>query len=176
MKFSVKKLALMGILTALSLIIFIVEAQFPPIGMGGIKLGLANIVTLVSMTFVGRREAGGILLARIVLASAFYGTFISFLFSLTGGIFAYAVMCFMLNKLDRKQLWAVSVFGGVSHNIGQLIVAAAVTGTSAVAALAPYLIISGVITGAFNGVTAQKLWFSSLKKYASDFGLLKNQK
>ena len=66
-----------------------VEAQFPVMPIGGIKLGLANIVTMAAMLFVGRKEAGLVLLLRIVLAAGLYGTVVSFAFSLTGGILAY---------------------------------------------------------------------------------------
>lgn len=166
MKISVQKITLVAIMTAVSLIMFVIEAQFPAAPMGGIKLGLANIVTLVSMLFMGRREAGFVLFMRIVLATAFYGTFVSFAFSVVGGIFSYAVMCFLINKFDRKQIWVVSVFGGLFHNFGQLAVAGFLTGTTAVITLLPYLIISGIITGAFIGIVAQKLWFSPLKRFS----------
>ena len=66
MKISVQKITLIGIFTALSLIIFMVEAQFPVMPIGGMKLGLANIVTMAAMLFIGRKEAGLVLLLRIV--------------------------------------------------------------------------------------------------------------
>ena len=69
MKISVQKITLIGIFTALSLIIFMVEAQFPVMPIGGMKLGLANIVTMAAMLFIGRKEAGLVLLLRIVLAA-----------------------------------------------------------------------------------------------------------
>ena len=93
MKISVQKITLIGIFTAFSLIIFMVEAQFPVMPIGGMKLGLANIVTMAAMLFVGRKEAGLSLLLRIVLAAGLYGTVVSFAFSLTGGILAYFAMC-----------------------------------------------------------------------------------
>lgn len=166
MKLTVRKITLMAIMTAVSLTVFIIETQFPLTAIGGIKLGLANIVTLLAMLFIGRREAGLVLLMRIFLATTFYGTFISFAFSVAGGLLAYIVMCFLINKLDRKQIWVVSVFGGLFHNFGQLIVAGILTGTGTVATLLPYLIISGIITGFFTGIVTQRLWFSPLHKYS----------
>lgn len=162
---SVQKITLVGILTALSLIMFIVEAQFPVSHIGGIKLGIANVVTLAAMIFVGRVWAGFVLIIRIILATAFYGTAVSFIFSVCGGLLAYAVMCILLNRFDRRQLWVVSAFGAVAHNAGQLLAAAFITGTAAVWSLAPYLIIIGIVTGIFTGVVAQRLWFSPLKKF-----------
>lgn len=165
MKISAKKIALIGVFTALSLIIFIVEAQFPTSGIGGIKLGLANVATMVAMLFIGRREAGIVLYLRIILAAAFYGTFVSFLFSLVGGTFAYLVMCLLMCRFDKKQIWVVSAFGGVFHNVGQLIAAGFISGTSMVITLFPYLLISGIVTGVLTGLITQRLWFSSLRKY-----------
>ena len=129
---TVQKIALIGVLTALSLGIYALEAMIPVSNIGGIKLGLANVVTLCAMIFAGRVSAGLVLGLRIVLASAFYGTFISFMFSLVGGLLAYIVMCILLGVFDRKQLWVVSVFGAIAHNAGQLCVAAVVSGTGAV--------------------------------------------
>ena len=98
MKISVQKIALIGIFTALSLIIFMVEAQFPVMPIGGMKLGLANIVTMTAMLFIGRKEAGLVLLLRIILAAGLYGTVVSFAFSLTGGILAYLAMCIAVSR------------------------------------------------------------------------------
>lgn len=162
---TVQKIALIGIMTALSLGIYALEAMIPVSNIGGIKLGLANVVTLCTMVFAGRGSAGFVLGLRILLASAFYGTFISFMFSLVGGALAYIVMCVLLGVFDRKQLWVVSVFGAIAHNAGQLCVAAVVSGTGAVVSLAPYLLISAILTGALTGLTAQRLWFSPLKKF-----------
>ena len=158
MKISVQKITLIGIFTAFSLIIFMVEAQFPVMPIGGMKLGLANIVTMAAMLFVGRKEAGLSLLLRIVLAS--------FAFSLTGGILAYFAMCIAVSRVGENQLWVTSVFGGFFHNIGQLCAAAVISGTWAVFSLLPYLIISGILTGTLNGLILQRLWKSPLRKYS----------
>lgn len=163
-RLTVQKIALIGLLAALSLGIYAVEALVPVSNIGGVKLGLANVVTLTAMTLVGRVEAGFVLGVRIVLAAAFYGTFISFAFSLCGGALAYVAMCVMVNRFDKKQLWVVSVFAALAHNAGQLCVAAAVSGTAAVFGLAPYLVISGIATGVLTGLTAQRLYFSPLKR------------
>lgn len=165
---TVQKITLIGIMTALSLGIFAIEAQFPVSSIGGIKLGLANVVTLCAMTLIGRGSAGLVLALRIVLATAFYGTFVSFMFSACGGALAYLVMCLLLGMFDKKQLWVVSVFGALAHNAGQLCVAAVISGTGAVLSLAPYLVVSGIITGALTGVTAQRLWFSPLRRFKTD--------
>ena len=87
-----RKLALMAMFTAASLIVFVIEAQIPaPIPVPGVKLGLANIVTPIAMVMLGRREAGLILLVRIAgLGSMFTGGVSAFIFSIAGGALAYA--------------------------------------------------------------------------------------
>lgn len=163
---AVQKIALVGVLAALSLGIYAAEAMIPMSNIGGIKLGLANVVTLCALIFSGRVSACCVLGIRILLAAAFYGTFVSFMFSLAGGALACAVMCLLIGVFDRRQLWVVSVFGAIAHNAGQLCVAAVITGTSSVVSLAPYLLISAIGTGVLTGLTAQRLWFSPLKRFA----------
>ena len=165
-RITVQKISLVGVFAALSLGIYAFEVLIPVSGIGGIKLGLANIVTLAAMLFIGRIEAGCVLGIRIVLASALYGTVVSFLFSLFGGTLAYAVMCLTVRRFDKQQIWVVSVFGALAHNAGQLCAAAMFAGTASVFTLAPYLVISAVGTGVLTGLTVQRLWFSPLKKFS----------
>ena len=88
-----KRLAVLAMFTAIALTIFVAEAQIPPIvPIPGVKLGLANIVTLIAMALLGRRQAGEILLVRIVLGSMFTGGVSAMLFSIAGGVLAYLVM------------------------------------------------------------------------------------
>ena len=153
-----KKLVLMALLTALSLGIWVIEAQIPPlVPVPGVKLGLANIVTLAAMVLLGRREAGDILLARVVLGSLFAGSFSAILFSLAGGVLAWAVMALTLNAFSEKQIWIVSALGALAHNAGQLIAAIAVTKTPALLWYGPALAASAVVTGVFTGLAATYL-------------------
>lgn len=154
-----KRLSLMAMLTAASLIIFIVEAQIPPIvPVPGVKLGLANIITLTAMVILGRREAGLILLCRIALGSVYSGGVSGFLFSIAGGVLAYAVMCLLLNAFRGKLIWVLSIFGAVGHNVGQLAVALMITGTPQIALYyGPALMAAGIATGAFTGFGAMYL-------------------
>lgn len=150
-----KKLALMAMLTAASLIVFVIEAQIPaPVPVPGVKLGLANIITLIAMLLLGRREAGLILLVRIAMGSVFAGGVSGFIFSICGGVLAYAVMCFTVKAFPEKMLWVVSALGAIAHNAGQLAAAAAITKTAALFIYAPVLLASGIITGVFTGLAA----------------------
>lgn len=153
-----RKLALMAMFTAASLIVFVIEAQIPaPIPVPGVKLGLANIVTLIAMVMLGRREAGLILLVRIAMGSMFAGGVSAFIFSIAGGALAYAVMCLTLKLFPEKLLWVVSVLGAIAHNLGQLIAAIIITKTSSLMLYAPVLLASAVVTGAFTGLAAMYL-------------------
>ena len=150
-----KKLTTLSLLTTIALIIFITEAQLPPIApIPGIKMGLANVITLVTLVWFGRKEAFVVLMIRIFLGSVFAGSVTSLMYSLAGGILCFIVMSLLINIFDLKQLWVVSVFGALSHNIGQLLIAAVITATPQVFGYFPLLAVSAVITGAFTGILA----------------------
>ncbi len=153
-----KKLALMAVLTAIALTIFMLEAQLPaPVPIPGVKLGLANIVTLTAMLILGRREAGAILAARIIMGTVFAGNPSAMLYSAAGGVLAYAAMCLLVGVVPEKRLWAVSAVSAVAHNMGQLLACVLVVKTPGVFIYAPALIVSGVITGVFTGFGAMYL-------------------
>lgn len=153
-----KKLALMAVLTAIALTIFMLEAQLPaPVPIPGVKLGLANIVTLTAMLILGRREAGAILAARIIMGAVFAGNPSAMLYSAAGGVLAYVAMCLLVGVVPEKRLWAVSAVSAVAHNMGQLLACVLVVKTPGVFIYAPALIVSGVITGVFTGFGAMYL-------------------
>ena len=153
-----RKLALMAVLTAIALTIFMLEAQLPaPVPIPGVKLGLANIVTLTAMLILGRREAGAILAARIIMGAVFAGNPSAVLYSAAGGVLAYAAMCLLVGVVPEKRLWAVSAVSAVAHNMGQLLACVLVVKTPGVFIYAPALIVSGVITGVFTGFGAMYL-------------------
>ena len=153
-----KKLALMAVLTAIALTIFMLEAQLPaPVPIPGVKLGLANIVTLTAMLILGRREAGAILAARIIMGAVFAGNPSAMLYSAAGGVLAYAAMCLLVGVVPEKRLWAVSAVSAVAHNMGQLLACVLVVKTPGVFIYAPALLVSGVITGVFTGFGAMYL-------------------
>ena len=153
-----RKLVLMSLLTAAALTIFVIENQIPlPGPIPGVKLGLANIITLVAMLLLGRKEAGAILLVRVLMGAMFAGSPSTLLFSAAGGLLAYLVMCLTTGLFSDSQLWIVSALAGVAHNAGQLLACALVVKTPGVLAYAPILAASGVITGVFTGFAAMYL-------------------
>jgi len=151
-----KRLAADAVLAASALVLFVIEAQIPvPVAVPGIKLGLANVITLVTMSLFGKRDAAAVLFVRIVLGSVFSGTAASLIYSLSGGVCCYFVMCLFFRMLSGNRLWAVSVFGAISHNVGQLSAAALMLGSAKVFWYFPALLLSAIITGAFTGLCAQ---------------------
>jgi heptaprenyl diphosphate synthase len=152
------KLLRMALLTAVALIIFAVEAQIPvPVAVPGVKLGLANVVTLYAIFTMGAGPAAMILFCRIFLGAVFSGQMMMILYSVAGGILCWCVMCLLKKVMNEKQIWICSIFGAIAHNIGQIVVAVLVTRTLALAAYLPVLMVSGIITGLFTGLVAQFL-------------------
>lgn len=138
------------------MIIFILEAQISPIApIPGIKLGLANVINLMALYMFGRKESFGILVLRIVLASAFMGNFSVFLYSFSGGVICFLFMSIARIFIPEERMWVTSIFGAAGHNIGQILIAVFISGTPQVIWYLPILLISAVITGAFTGITAQ---------------------
>ena len=153
-----KRITRMALLTAAALILFTVEAQIPaPVPVPGIKLGLANIITVYAMFALGPRDTLCILLARVFLGSVFSGAMVTLLYSLGGGLLCYLVMLPLRKILTEKQIWVCGVIGAVVHNIGQTLVAVAIFRSLAVAVYLPLLMLSGIVTGLFTGLTAQFL-------------------
>ncbi len=150
-----KRQLALSMFTAIALTVFLIEANLPGlVPIPGVKLGLSNCITLIVLAMLGKREAGIVLLLRIVLGSIFAGQAVSFLYSIVGGGACYALMCLLYKPLGEKNLWAVSIFGALAHNAGQLVVAILLT-NAGVLWYAPVLTVSAILTGAFTGVAAQ---------------------
>ncbi|MBQ6432036.1 MAG: Gx transporter family protein [Oscillospiraceae bacterium] len=155
----VRRLALCALLTAIALTIFVVEAQFPlPVPVPGLKLGLSNIVTLFALAAFGWKEALAILLVRVFLGNLITGQMMSLFYSLAGGLLSFVCMALILRVLKQNQLWVAGVIGGITHNVGQMAVAVAVTDTTALLAYLPVLTLCGILTGALTGLCAQLLY------------------
>jgi len=153
-----KRLTRMALLTAIALIIFIVEAQIPaPVPIPGIKLGLANIITVYAMFRLGPKDTAAILLCRIFLGSVFSGQMTTFFYSLGGGLLAYLAMLALRRVLTEKQLWVCGAIAAVCHNIGQMAVAILIFRTFELIVYLPVLCLSGLVTGVFTGLCAQFL-------------------
>lgn len=157
MRVDTKKLAMMGLFTALAMIFGYVEAILPiSIGIPGVKLGLANIVVVFALYRLRPSEAFLINVVRIILVSFMFGNLSVMLYSLAGGVTSFAAMI-LLKKTDQFSVYGVSIVGGVFHNAGQLIVAMLVLETASLVYYGPVLLISGLVTGLVIGITANEV-------------------
>jgi heptaprenyl diphosphate synthase len=158
-----KKLAFYALMIALAMILGYVETLIPfPFFAPGMKLGLANIVTMVALYRLGVRDAAAISAARILLSALLFGNAFSLAYSLAGGALSLAVMA-LLKRSGRFGLAGVSVAGGVCHNIAQIGVAALLLGTAELVYYLPVLLVSGTLTGVLTGILAA-LMLKSLPK------------
>ena len=154
----VGRLTRMALLCAIALTIFMAEAQLPnPIPIPGVKLGLANVVTVYAMFVLGPADTLMILLARVFLGSVFSGQMMTFFYSLAGGLLCFGAMLPLRRLLTRRQVWVCSVIGGACHNAGQLIAAILIARTGALVVYLPYLLLCGMAAGLFTGLCAQFL-------------------
>lgn len=154
-KMSLRKLTALSLYTTLSLAVYAIECAIPPlIPLPGIKLGLANIITLILLQRYTAKDTALVLTARILLSALLFGQALSLLYSLTGGVLSYAVMLLSNRMLQKKHLCLTGALGGLFHNLAQLLTAFAVTSTTGVLAYLPYLAISGILTGLFTGLCA----------------------
>ena len=147
-----KRLALMGLLTALGLIIGYIEFLIPiPLGIPGVKPGFANIVIVWALYSLGPVEALMINGMRIFLSGFLFGNFSMILYSLAGAAVSFLCMC-LAKKSGLFSMTGVSMIGGVMHNMGQLLVAMAVLETVSLVYYGPVLLAAGVITGLLIGI------------------------
>lgn len=150
-----KKLTSLALLTGVALIIFVIETRIPnPFPIPGIKLGLANIITVFAVYRYRAREVMMIVFIRIFFGAVFGGNMMAFMYSFAGSFLCLAGMLPLSKIIDEKHLWIASVFGAVLHNIGQIIVAVFILGISVLVYL-PFLLLSGCLAGAFTGICAQ---------------------
>lgn len=145
-------IAFMGIYIALAFIFGYIESLMPfNFGIPGVKAGLANIVIVIILYLSGFKRALFLNVVRVVLTAFTFGNMASMIYSVSGAILSICVM-YMLKKTGKFSIMGISAAGGVSHNAGQLIVAALMLG-KAVFYYLPVLIVTGCITGAVIGIT-----------------------
>ncbi len=149
----IKKLAMLGSLSALALIIGFVENMFPPVfaAVPYARLGLSNIAILLALVIYGFKEGLIVLFVKIVLLAVFSGNPAMIIYSFAGGMFAILGMNLMLH-FRKNSLAATSALGGVLHNTAQVSVAALVTKSSAVFIFLPHLVLFGGLAGILTGI------------------------
>ena len=149
-----KKLANLGLFAAVAIIFGYVESLIPFFaGIPGMKLGLANLAVLFILEKYTWKEAALVSVIRIFIIGFMFGNLFSILYSLAGAALSLTVM----KKKSDFSILGISVAGGVSHNIGQLLIACLITMTSGLIYYAPALLISGVITGLLIGTLTNEV-------------------
>lgn len=149
-----KKLTAMAITISFALILSYIESRIPAfVAIPGIKAGLANIAVIFTLYKIGAKEAVVISVIRVLLVSSLFGTPVSLIYSLAGAALSLLTMI-VLKKLTPLGEIAVSVCGGVMHNVGQIIAASLMLSTNVVGYYLPFLILSGTIAGIIVGLVS----------------------
>lgn len=152
-----KKVAFLGISIALAMILSFVESQIPAlVAIPGIKVGLPNLVMVFLLYRIGWKETVIVSIIRIILVSMLFGNIQTLTFSIAGAAVSLISMI-LLKKLNWFSCIAVSITGGVFHNVGQIIAACLWTQTAEVALYLPVLLVSGTIAGTVIGLIAGML-------------------
>ncbi len=150
-----KRIALCGMLTALALALSLAERMIPLewiVPIPGVKLGLANVVTMFALLFLKPKEAYAILFCRVVLAALFAGSVTQLLFSLTGGMLALTTTWVLLHKQGTWfSFYGISAASAAMHNIGQVLAAMFVMQSVDVIAYLPLLLVSAIPMGFVTG-------------------------
>lgn len=151
-----RKMTSLALLTALALILFTVEMHIPnPVPIPGVKLGLANIVTVYCVFRFSASETALVVSARLLLGAMFSGNFSALIYSACGAFCCLLGMLLLRRVLTLKQIWLCSVIGAMFHNLGQIAAAIAVMRSLAVVSYLPVLLVTGSIAGLFTGLCAQ---------------------
>ena len=149
-----RKIARMGLLTALALILSYGESLIPAfVAVPGVKMGLANIVVVFALYTLGPGEAAIVSIIRVLLSSLLFGSILSLSYSAAGAVISLLSMIILM-KTKIFGVTSVSVTGGVFHNLGQILVACLVLETDVLLYYLPVLILSGTITGAVIGIAS----------------------
>lgn len=147
-----KKLTALSASVALAMILSFIESLIPPlVAVPGVKIGLANIVTVFLLYTYGTREALCVSFVRVCLSAVLFGSAVSLIYSMSGALLSLIGMI-LLKKLPIFSELSVSVAGGVLHNAGQILCACIIMENSAIAYYLPPLIISGTVAGVAVGI------------------------
>ncbi|MBP3781616.1 MAG: Gx transporter family protein [Butyrivibrio sp.] len=149
-----KRIAFLGLFVALAFVLSYIEFMLPlNIGIPGAKIGIANLVVMVTLYTVGEKNAIALSIIRVVLVGLTFGNISMMMYSLAGAALSLFAML-LARKIGKLSMTGVSVLGGVFHNVGQIIVAMLVLETKSLLYYLPFLIIVGTITGIVIGIVS----------------------
>lgn len=157
MRNNTRKLTQLALTVSFAMMLSFIESRIPAfVAIPGVKIGLANIAVIFTLYKFGFKEAISVSLVRVLLVSILFGSPISLIYSVSGAILSFASML-LLKALTPLREVAVSVAGGVMHNVGQIAAASIMLDTNVVVYYLPFLILSGTIAGIAVGITAALL-------------------
>lgn len=160
MMFGTRRVIFLALLVAMGTALHVVEGMLSiPVPIPGVKLGLANIVTLLAIYLYGFRDGVTVALLRVLLGSLIGGMFLSpgFLLGLTGAVSSSLVMALLLKRTKCFSMIGISMAGAVAHNIGQLLAASLLLQSGAVIYYLPVLLLTGIPTGILTGFLLNSL-------------------
>lgn len=148
-----KKIALLGLCTAVALVLAYIEVLLPPLfnAVPGIKIGLPNIIIIFVLYRFGFKEAAVVSLVRMIAVSFMFGNLMALIYSLAGAFLSMLVMV-ILKKMKFLSVVGVSVAGGVFHNVGQILAAMLLLGTTELGYYLIVLTVTGTVSGIFVGL------------------------
>ncbi len=153
----IKKITVIGISVSLAMILSYLESMIPSfVPVPGIKIGLSNLIIVILLYSGGTVDAFLTDIIRIILSSVLFGSPLSFLFSISGGLLSFFVM-WLLKKTKILSVLSISAAGGVCHNTGQLVMAIIILKSPALYYYLPPLLMGGLLTGLFNGIVSAEL-------------------
>ena len=155
----INKMVLIGLLVAQALVLHIFESNIPiPLLTPGAKLGLANLVTVLSLYILNKKETFFIIISRLLLGAMFGGSLSALMYSASGAILSFIMMVVVKEGLkDKVSIIGVSASGAIFHIIGQILVACAIVRNIWVSLYLPILTVTGIATGIFIGLTCNLL-------------------
>ena len=152
-----KKLTTLAVIVSVAMILSFVESRIPAfVAIPGVKVGLANIAVIFALYKLGWREAIAVSVIRVLLVALLFGSVVSLAYSIAGAVISLSLMI-LLKKIGVFTEVAVSVVGGITHNVGQILVAFLLLETKVVFYYLPFLLVSGVIAGIAVGVASALL-------------------
>lgn len=152
-----KKMTFLGLMVTYSLVLYIFETYIPNPLIAifpGAKLGLSNIITLISLIILGIKDTCIILTVRIILSSIFAGP-ISYLLFSVGGAYLSLICMYLASKIKGFSIIGVSIVGAIGHNIGQLLVASIIVQNINMVGYLPFMLIASLVTGMFVGLVSK---------------------
>ena len=153
MRHQSKKIAFLGVCTAVALVLAYLESLLPPLmaAVPGIKLGLPNIAIIFVLYRFGVKDAATVSLVRMTAVALLFGNPMTFAYSLAGGFLSLTAMA-ILRRLDFLSTVGVSVAGGVLHNVGQILMAMLLLSTAELGYYLIILAVTGTVSGIFVGL------------------------